>query len=462
MENNKVLYQYNIITPYLTKECSLSKIARKNKINIRTLQRWVKKYKIQGFKSLERKKRRDYGVHRKITSTVKKAIEGLALDKENMSIATITRIVNEFCVEQKRNPIGYYTVRKIVQDFPNDMRILAQEGDKSYADKYEMVMRRTSKYPNQIWQIDHSLLDLIVIDDENNKKKPWLTIVIDDFSRAISGFSLFIGAPSALQTGLALHKAIWYKEDEAWLVCGIPEILYTDHGTDFTSTHISQVCTDLKINLINSIVGKPQGRGKIERFFLSLDQKLLSMLRIQKKVYSLTKLEEIIKNFIVNDYHYSIHGTTKENPIDSWNKSKLIPQMPESVEKLSGLLLTPKKSRIVQRDGIRFSGLRYYHPNLVAYVGESIIIRFNPADLAEIWVYEQDKLICKAVCEELQNSLTRYEELKKIRTKRKKELKREIKSKLSVAEELFQKKVAKVKSSPSKTQKSKFRRYKNE
>jgi putative transposase len=199
MENNKVLYQYNTITPYLTKECSLSEISRQNKINIRTLQRWVKRYRIQGFKGLNRQKRKDHGT---ITSTVKKAIEGLALNKESMSVATITRIVNEFCVEKKRNPISYYTVRKIVQDIPKDMRMLAQEGDKRYTDKYEMVMRRTSKYPNQIWQIDHSLLDLTVVDDKNNKKKPWLTIVIDDFSRAISGFSLFSSIGSTNRSGI--------------------------------------------------------------------------------------------------------------------------------------------------------------------------------------------------------------------------------------------------------------------
>lgn len=52
-----------------------------------------------------------------------------------------------------------------------------------------------------------------------------------------------------------------------WPVCGIPEILYTDHGCDFTSKHIEEVCVSLKIQLIFSTIGKPRGRGKIERFF---------------------------------------------------------------------------------------------------------------------------------------------------------------------------------------------------
>jgi len=59
---------------------------------------------------------------------------------------------------------------------------------------------------------------------------------------------------------------IWRKSDPAWPVCGIPAALYSDHGADFTSDHIAQVCADLKVQLIHSTPGVPRGRGKIERF----------------------------------------------------------------------------------------------------------------------------------------------------------------------------------------------------
>ena len=456
----KALEKFNIINPYLKKEAILSKLAKESGVNLRTLQRWIKSYKAHGLEGLSRQKRKDAWNHKTIQNKLKDGIEGLALNKKNMSIATITRVVNEYCIKQEFDKIGYYTIRRIIRSIPDDMKVLAKKGDKVYGDKYEMVMRRTSKYPNQIWQTDHCLLDIQVIDYDGQKKRPWLTIVIDDFNRAIAGFSLFIEDPSALQTGLALRRAIWYKQDKDWIICGIPEILYTDHGSDFTSNHIKQVCIELKINLIYSIVGKPRGRGKVERFFLSLEQQLLSLLRIKKKTYRLPELEGLIKNFIANDYNHSIHTTTKEKPIDLWNKDKVIPQMPESIDKLNTLLLKPKKSRIVQRDGIRFSGLRYYHPNLCAYVGVIITIRFDPADLAEIWVYDEDeKLICKAVCEELENGSATHDDLKKLRTKRKKELKKSIRSKLSIAEELTHNKqnVPKV-----RKKKSKLKLYENE
>lgn len=233
------LEKYNIIDPYLKKESSLSSIAKTNNIHLRTLQRWVVQYNKERLKGLDRKKRSDIGAYRKIATKTKELIEGLALQKRNITIATITRSIRSYCLEQNILPISYHTVRKIIKKIPKDLNILAKYGDKVYENSYEVVMRRESKYPNEVWQVDHSLLNVKILLDNEKEEFPWLTIVIDDFSRAVMGFCLFIGAPSAIQTALALRNALWYKEDKSWPVCGIPETLYTDHGTDFTSIHIS-------------------------------------------------------------------------------------------------------------------------------------------------------------------------------------------------------------------------------
>src|SRR5262249_57239187 len=64
----------------------------------------------------------------------------------------------------------------------------------------------------------------------------------------------------------------------AWHVCGIPEVLYTDHGSDFTAQHLEQVSADLKIRLVVSIPGKPRGRGRIERFLCTTNDMFLCEL----------------------------------------------------------------------------------------------------------------------------------------------------------------------------------------
>jgi putative transposase len=128
-------------------------------------------------------------------------------------------------------------------------------------------MHRTEAHgPNEIWQADHTELDLWVLED-GKPLRPWLTVIEDDYSRAICGYAVNASAPSALNTALALRQAIWRKTDPGWHVHGIPDAFYTDHGSDFTSRHLEQVAADLHIRLVFSLPGQPRGRGKIERLF---------------------------------------------------------------------------------------------------------------------------------------------------------------------------------------------------
>jgi len=59
---------------------------------------------------------------------------------------------------------------------------------------------------------------------------------------------------------------------------GIPDVLYTGNGSDFTSQHLEQVGADLKIRLVFSSPGKPRGRGRIERFFSTVNEMFLCEL----------------------------------------------------------------------------------------------------------------------------------------------------------------------------------------
>src|SRR5207244_1047616 len=71
---------------------------------------------------------------------------------------------------------------------------------------------READDPNAIWQADHTPLDILLIRPDGNVAKPWLTVVIDDHSRAVAGYFLSFEDPSALHTSLALGQAIWRRE----------------------------------------------------------------------------------------------------------------------------------------------------------------------------------------------------------------------------------------------------------
>lgn len=272
------------------------------------------------------------------------------------------------------------------------------------------------------------------------------------------GLYLSFDAPSSINTALALRQAIWRKNNPVWLVCGIPQILYTDHGRDFMSDHIEQVCISLKIRLINSAIGRPQGRGKVERFFGSLNERVLIGLpghtikgkSVSKPSLNIKELEKILMDFILNYYHVNNHSTTGIPPIEKW-ENNFLPQMPESTQILDLLLLTVHRPRKIQRDGIRVHGLRYIAPTLAGFVGESVTIRYDPRDLAEIIVYYNDKYLCKAICQDMADMVVSLKEIKAARGSVKKNLKEQIKdAKLLLKKQLHKEIVINDSSIPKK------------
>ena len=71
--------------------------------------------------------------------------------------------------------------------------------------------------------------------------------------------------------------------------------------------------------------------------------------------------------------------------------------MPHSLEELDLVLVMVATSRMVRRDGGHFQGLRYMAPTLAASVGESVTIRYDPRDLAEIRVFHHNRFLCRAM-----------------------------------------------------------------
>src|SRR5680860_1586639 len=270
--------KFQILRPHLEEKVPLSKLEKIHGISSSTLKRWSRNYKESGLTGLERKQRADKGERRLISRELEKLVEALRLARPSSTIAAIHRKVAGIAKERGSVSPSYRVVRHIAQRVDPALLLLAHEGNKVYEQKYELIYRREASAPNEMWQADHTPLDIVLIDESGNPKKPWLTSIIDDFSRAISGYYLSFENPCSINTALALHQAIWRKKDPKWQVCGIPAIFYTDNGSDFRSDHIGHVAADLKMQLKFSIPGRPQGRGRIERFFLTVNQLLLMNL----------------------------------------------------------------------------------------------------------------------------------------------------------------------------------------
>lgn len=425
------LDRFRLLQPHLEDNRPLKLVAAAAGIPFRTAQRWVALYQQFGLAALARKKRTDTGERRAVSSQLKDAIEGLALQKPPLPVTVICRQVRRLAQDLGEEPPSYWVVYRIVSGLPTDLVTLAQQGSKAYSETFELIHRREADGPNAMWQADHTPLDILLIRSDGPVSKPWLSVVIDDYSRAVAGYFLGFEAPSALHTSLALRQAIWRKDDPRWSVCGIPEVLYTDNGSDFTSRHLEQVSADLKIRLVFSLPGKPRGRGRIERFFLTVNEMLLCELDGYapaggavrgKPTLTLAAFEARFRTFLLDVYHLRACAETKTPPAARWEANGFLPRMPDSLEQLDLLLIQVARARQVRADGIHFQNLRYLSTTLAAYVGETVTLRFDPRDMAEIRVFYQDKFLCQAVCAELAGATVPLREILRARNGRRREL----------------------------------------
>jgi len=220
--------RFAVLQPHLETDVPLARAARHAGVPVRTAERWLARYRQRGLAGLARPVRSDAAV-RRLPADLVALIEGMGLKKPRASAAAMHRRVSEVAKAHGWRLPSYSTVSTILAALDPAMVTLAQEGAAAFRDRYELIHRHRAAAPNALWQADHTLLDLLILDETGQPVRPWLTTVVDDHSRAIAGTMVFLGAPSTLSTSLALRQAIWRKADPSWPVCGIPDVLSSEY-----------------------------------------------------------------------------------------------------------------------------------------------------------------------------------------------------------------------------------------
>ena len=114
--------------------------------------------------------------------------------------------------------------------------------------------------PNELWTGD-ALHGPVI-----GGRKTYLFAFIDDHSRLITGHR-FGHAEDTVRLAAALRPALASR--------GVPERIYVDNGSAFVDAWLLRACAVLGIKLTHSTPGRPQGRGKIERLFLTVREQFL-------------------------------------------------------------------------------------------------------------------------------------------------------------------------------------------
>jgi putative transposase len=204
-ERARALARFRLLQPCVEEGVPLAQLARQHGVALRTAQRWLQRYRQQGLAGLVRQARADRSRHRRLTAELAQLIEGLTLRIPPPTAAYIHRQVAALA-SQRGWPIpSYRSVYEVIKQLDPGLLTLAHQGTKAYRERFDLLYRREATRPNEIWQADRSLLEIWLHDDKGRPARPWLIVIMDDYSRAIAGFGLGFQAPSAIQTALILR-----------------------------------------------------------------------------------------------------------------------------------------------------------------------------------------------------------------------------------------------------------------
>jgi len=223
--------------------------------------------------------------------------------------------------------------------------------------------------PNEIWTGD--ALHAIRVQG----RKTYLFAFIDDHSRAVMA-ARFGFAEDTLRLAAALRPALASR--------GVPEWIYVDNGSAFVDAWLLRACAKLGIKLVHSRPGKPQGRGKIERFFRTVRGQFLTELT-EARASQLTGLAELNRLFTAwteTVYHVREHSETRQGPLARWEAGGPFPVPPPPA--LAEAFQWSARRTVTKTALVSLYGNRYQVDP--ALTGRRVELVFDPFDLTELQV----------------------------------------------------------------------------
>lgn len=408
------------------------------KFSPRILQRQWKALNEQGEGALI-DRRGKHGNHKKtIPDEVFDVFQHYYLDQAQMSVKKCMELTELSLKEQGKEALlplassGTFA-RKIVNGgIPVPVLKYYREGKKAFLDACAPYIERTydGLHSNDIWVCDNHTFDVFVNDGEHKKPvRVYLTAFQDVRSRKMVGWYVTLN-PCSDATLIALRRAI-----ERY---GIPVAILSDNGREFLTFDIGgrgfrtsrkdeeHVAPTILDNLgIEFRTALPtNARSKIiERAFLDVKEDFSKLFEgytggtIAERPERLKKTGKLAENFTllpefvkyVDTYIEGYFNTRSHSGTGMHGKTRnevyaaeLIEKRTATKEQLNLMMLRNTRMQKVQRNGVYLSvdGAKVHFNSLElnwSYFGEKVYFRYNPDDLSEVRVYdEQDRFLCTA------------------------------------------------------------------
>ncbi|PIZ03590.1 MAG: transposase [Gammaproteobacteria bacterium CG_4_10_14_0_8_um_filter_38_16] len=359
---------------------------------------------------------------------IQSVIQEKYLSKQQIKMSVIAEEVCRRCFYANIKAPCSNTIAKRIQQL-STKEILTKRRGVDDARKYQPVVGSfpTPEHPLMILQIDHTPVDIIIVDEVYRKPigRPYLTVAIDVYSRCITGFCLTLEPPSAVSVALCLTHSIFDKEgwlldrkiDTNWPIWGKPNLVYVDNAKEFHSEALQRGCDAHGIKIDYRPVGQPHYGGIIERLIGTLMQLVHQVPGTtfsnitergdypseQKAILTMSELEKWLTIAVTEYYHQKIHTGINMPPIekfkigilgDETNKGRgYFPRIQNKKAFLIDFL--PVVRRTLQRHGFMLDHISYYSNSLSPMIANRekygpFLIRRDPRDISRIYVLDHD------------------------------------------------------------------------
>jgi putative transposase len=360
-----------------------------------------------------------------VEDVIKTCIDEVYLTRQKPCVTALVAEVRRRCRALALQPPSQKAVRHRLAALSAAEITARRHGRKAARDRFGPVTGSIdAPWPLSIVQIDHTLVDVIVVDSVTREpiQRPWLTLAIDVCSRCVPGFYLSLEPPSATSVALCITHAVLPKEgwlaslgvEQRWPISGCPEVLHLDNAREFHSEALRRGCEQYQISLQYRPVATPHYGGHIERLIGTMMGKVhllpgttFSDIRAKgdldpEKTAAMTldELQRWLTHAIAGEYHNTPHGAIKMPPLAAWERGIVgdarTPGRGEPVAVsdprrfLTDFL--PLEWRLIRREGISLHSIHYWSPVLTSWVGEprKMIVRYDPRDLSRIYLLAPD------------------------------------------------------------------------